>query len=129
MTAKPKRKLRGLGRAEADRLNGSLLQAAYDFDNDAAVGALKDGADVATVHEQTGLTALHIAAGTNNLALARILVEDWDAPFGPDRYGRWPTVIAAECRAGKALCDYIVEQEALFLEQEEQAPAGGTKKR
>ena len=61
--------------------------------------ALEQGADVATVHEQTGLTALHIAAGTNNLPLAAILIEDWNAPFGPDRFGRWPTVIAAECKA------------------------------
>ena len=118
MTARPKRKASGRSRAQTDRLNGSLLQAAYDFDNEAVVAALEEGADVATAHEQTGLTALHIAAGTNNLPLARILIEDWSAPFGPDRYGRWPTAIAAECEASGELCDYIVEQEAAFLERE-----------
>lgn len=119
MTAAPKRKPGRLSRAEADRLGASLLQAAYDFDNDAVAECLAQGADIATAHEQTGLTALHIAAGTNNLALARMLIEDWSAPFGPDRFGRWPTTIAAECRAGEALCDYIVEQEALFLQKGE----------
>ena len=99
------------------------MQAAYDFDNEAVVDALEQGADVATAHEQTGLTALHIAAGTNNLPLARILIEDWNAPFGPDRFGRWPTAIAAECAASGELCDYIVEREAAFLEREEAGPA------
>ena len=128
MTARPRQKPGSLSRAEAERLNGSLLQAAYDFDNAAAVDALERGADVATAHGQTGLTALHIAAGTNNLALARTLVEDWSAPFGPDRFGRWPTVVAAEGEADGALCDYIVEQEALFLEREGTAPHGGAKR-
>lgn len=124
MTARPKRKPGSLDRAEAERLGTSLLQAAYDLDVDAAVDALEQGADVAAVHERTGLTALHIAAGTNNLPLARVLVEDWNAPFGPDRSGRWPTVIAAECGAGEELCDYIVEQEALFLERNSKSSAG-----
>lgn len=125
MSARPKRKTGSLSRAESDRLGTSLLQAAYDFDNEAVVDALEQGADVATAHEATGLTALHIAAGTDNLSLARILVEDWNAPFGPDRFGRWPTTVAAECRAGEALCDYIVEQEAAFLEREESGPSEG----
>lgn len=129
MTARPKPKPGRLSRAEADRLNAGLLQAAYDLDAVAAVAALTEGADVATVHEQTGLTALHIAAGTNNLPLARLLIEDWDAPFGPDRFGRWPTVIAAECRAGEEFCDYIVEQETLYLERTKPGPAGGSRRK
>jgi hypothetical protein len=116
MTARPKPKPSGINEAEADRLNAGLLQAAFDLDVPGAVAALEDGADVATAHEETGLTALHIAAGTDNLALAQILIEDWNAPFGPDRFGRWPTAVAAECEAGEELCDYIVAQEALFLE-------------
>ena len=126
MTARPKPKPKGLSRAEADRINGSLLQAAYDFENEAVVDALEQGADVATVHEGTGLTALHIAAGTNNLPLARILIEDWNAPFGPDRFGRWPTVIAAECQVSEELCDYIVEQEAAFLQRENGGAGSGS---
>jgi hypothetical protein len=125
MTARPKPKPSGINEAEADRLNAGLLQAAFDLDVPGAVAALEDGADVATAHEETGLTALHIAAGTDNLALAKILIGDWNAPFGPDRFGRWPTAVAAECEAGEELCDYIVEQEALFLQRQSGAGSGG----
>jgi hypothetical protein len=125
MTARPKPKPGGINQAEADRLNAGLLQAAFDLDVPGAVAALADGADVAAVHEETGLTALHIAAGTDNLMLARVLIEDWNAPFGPDRFGRWPTTVAAECEAGEELCDYIVAQEALFLEWQSGDGSGG----
>lgn len=125
MTIRSKGSQEGLTRTEADRLNAGLLRAAYALDVPAAVAALEGGADVAAVHEETGLTALHVAAGTNNLALAKILIETWHAPFGPDRFGRWPTAVAAECEAGEELCDYIVEQEALFLKRQSGAGSGG----
>jgi hypothetical protein len=76
---------------------------------------LAQGADVNAWHEQTGLAALHLAVGTNNLALVKYLIETAGAEIVPDRSGRWPTVIAAECSAGEELCDYIVEQEAKLL--------------
>lgn len=63
-------------------------------------------------HERTGLTALHIAVGINSLPLVRYLVEVENAPFEPDKLGRWPSAIAAECGASEELCDYIVEKEA-----------------
>ncbi|MBN8997713.1 MAG: ankyrin repeat domain-containing protein [Rhizobiales bacterium] len=94
------------------RINMNLLQAAYAGDLDGVQSAIAQGADADSVHEQTGLTALHIAVGTNNLAMTRYLIEDAGARIGPDRSGRWPTVIAAECRTSDELCDYIVEAEA-----------------
>ncbi|BCH14949.1 ankyrin repeat domain-containing protein [Mesorhizobium sp. L-2-11] len=92
--------------------NGALLRAAYAADSAAVIASLEDGADVNAAEPVTGLTALHIAVGTNNLPLARILIENWNAPFGPDGKGRWPSVIAAECRVDDGLADYIVEAEA-----------------
>ncbi len=34
------------------------------------------------------------------------------ASFVPDKQGRMPTTIAAECEASERLCDFIVEAEA-----------------
>lgn len=65
-----------------------------------------------SVHEQTGLSPLHLAVGMNNLVLTRYLIEQAGAKIRPDRSGRWPTVIAAECEVSEAMSDYIVEQEA-----------------
>ena len=118
MSAKPKRASpQFLSDDDTARLNTDLLQAAYDGSLDGVRVALEQGASIAVFHEPTGLTALHIAAGTNNLALCRYLVEEWNAPFGPDKFGRWPTLIAAECHASDELGDYIVEREAEFLAQ------------
>lgn len=106
---------RGRDRPGSHDPNGALLRAAYAADNAAVIAALEDGADVSAGDPVTGLTALHIAVGTNNLPLVRILIEDWNAPFRPDGKGRWPSVIAAECRVDDGLADYIVEAESLFL--------------
>lgn len=97
-----------IGIADVDR---ALLRAAYDADTAKVIAALEDGADVDAADPVTGLTALHIAVGTNNLHLTRILVEDWEAVFKPDGKGRWPTVIAAEAQIDQALSDYIVMAE------------------
>jgi uncharacterized protein len=61
-----------------------------------------------------GLTALHIAVGTDNLKMARYLV-DAGARFEPDGQGRYPSTIAAECEVSEELCDYIVEAEEKAL--------------
>lgn len=106
---------RGRDRSGSYDPSGPLLKAAYAADNAAVIAALEDGADVNTADAVTGLTALHIAVGTNNLPLARILVEDWAALFGPDGRGRWPSVIAAECQVEGSLADYVVEAESRFL--------------
>lgn len=95
-----------------EQLDLTFLRAVYDADTAGAVEALKAGADVNAADPVTGLTALHLAVGTNNLGLTRILVEDWNAQFGPDGQGRWPTLIAAQARVSGKMGDYIVEAEA-----------------
>jgi uncharacterized protein len=63
---------------------------------------------------RTGLTALHIAVGQNDLEMAKILVEA-GAKFQADLHGRWPSTIAAECEVSEELCDFIVEAEEKAL--------------
>jgi len=98
-------------REAADRLDHALLKAAYAANWDAVIAALEDGADVNVQDKATGLAALHIAIGTNNLPLTRMLIEDWRATIQPDGNGRWPSVIAARCRVDEDLSDYIIEAE------------------
>lgn len=62
------------------------------------------------------MNALHIAVGTNNLLMVRYLVEQCGARFTPDRSGRWPTVIAAECEVDDVVGDYVVETEAAQMQ-------------
>lgn len=106
--------------AQADLadIERAMLRAAYNADNAKVIAALQAGADVNTADPVTGLTALHIAVGTNNLHLTRILVEDWEPVFKPDGKGRWPTVIAAEAQVDPILADYIVIAEASAMGNE-----------
>jgi len=69
---------------------------------------------------RTGLTALHIAVGRNDLKMARMLVEA-GAEFVPDNEGRMPSLIAALCEAGEELQDYIAEAEEKALAGQDQA--------
>lgn len=89
-----------------------LLQSAYAADPKGVFDAIMAGADVNAADPETGLTALHLAVGTNNLGLVRTLVETFHARFQPDALGRWPTLIAAQARVDDALSDYIVQAEA-----------------
>ncbi|KAB2884143.1 MAG: ankyrin repeat domain-containing protein [Albidovulum sp.] len=98
-----------------------MLACAYRGETDKVLAALAAGADVDMVDAPTGLSALHIAVGTNNLKLTRALVEQYRAGFFPDRAGRWPSLIAIECDVDEDLADYITEAEARFLEQERSA--------
>src|SRR5271169_5762322 len=50
----------------------------------------------------TGLTALHIAVGRNNLEMTKLLLEHGPA-FVPDGEGRMPSVIAAEMEVSDEL--------------------------
>jgi hypothetical protein len=98
------------------RVQKDLHLSAYSGSLRGVRHALEQGANVDAWEEQTGLTALHLAVGTNNLALVKFLLEEAGAKLMPDKSGRWPTVIAAECCASEELCDYIVEREAKVLE-------------
>jgi hypothetical protein len=112
MSKGPQKSQSGSASAGSPRLDWQLLQAAYTGDVTGVRDALAAGANVNTVHEQTGLSALHIAVGSNNLAMTRYLIEEANAEIGPDRSGRWPTIIAAECEVDAILSDYILEAEA-----------------
>ena len=46
----------------------------------------------------------------------RTLIEN-DVTFGPDRFGRWPSVVVAECEASEEVCNFVVEAEAAWLER------------
>lgn len=82
-----------------------------------------DGADPNRM-STVGLTPLHTAVAMNDLPMTRVLVEECNAAFGPDRLGRWPTVIAAQCRASGALSGYIFEREAAWVERFRHPGAG-----
>jgi hypothetical protein len=93
----------------------AFLKAVHDADLNQAIAALNKGVDVNTADPLTGLTALHIAVGTNNLSFARALIEDWNATIKPDGRGRLPSVIAVECRVDEKLLDYVTKVEAKAL--------------
>jgi uncharacterized protein len=88
-----------------------LLESAYQGNIEAVESLLEDGVPIDTLHNVTGMTALHLAVGRNHLKLARILVEH-GASFVPDKQGRMPTTIAAECEVSEELSDFIAEAEA-----------------
>lgn len=113
MAARPKQK--PADQPGLKEIDAHLLKSAYAGIFDLVKAALEQGADIKAAEPRDGLTALHIAVGTNNLPLARYLVEEWHAPFVTDGFGRFPTAVAAECGASDELCDYIVEQEAKAL--------------
>jgi hypothetical protein len=61
-------------------------------------------------HPMFGMTLLHAACATDNLLALRSLVRD-GAAFVPDRQGRFPSIIAAECEASDELLDFVAEKE------------------
>lgn len=101
-----------------DRIEVELLRSAYEGDLAAVHEALEQGCEITAFDPETGLTALHLAVGTNNLPLTRYLVEERHSPFGPDYEGRWPTLVAAECEVSEELGDYIVEAESTYLKNQ-----------
>jgi hypothetical protein len=96
-------------------LSWDTVGPAYHGDIEALEKRLAGGIDVNTIDQATGLSALHVAVGTNNLALTRKLVEEHKAAFFADAFGRWPSLIAAECQVSEELSAYIVDAEARFL--------------
>ena len=65
---------------------------------------------ISEIDPMTGLTALHIAIGRNDLSLTKLLVEA-GAAFSPDKQGRWPSTIAALMEVDDELLDYVAEME------------------
>ncbi len=100
---------------DIDPIDSRLLVGAYEADNEFALQALEQGANVNAAEPESGLTALHIAVGTNNLPLVKELVENWDAQFTRDRQGRWPSYIAADCDVSDELCEYLLDREVAAL--------------
>lgn len=96
-----------------------LLSAAYHGQIDRMRAALKGGANVECISPETGLSPIHMAVGRSQLEATRLLIEEAGASLKPDRSGRWPTLIAAECEVSEEMADYIVEQEAQALEAAE----------
>ena len=88
-----------------------LLESAYSGDIEVLDKLLKHGVSLDAADKVTGMTSLHLAVGRDHLDLARFLVER-GASFVPDRFGRMPTTIAAECEVSEVMCDFIVEAEA-----------------
>lgn len=88
-----------------------LLESAYNGDVELVDKLLKRGVSLDATDKVTGMTALHLAVGRNHLDLARFLVE-YGATFVPDKQGRMPTTVAAECEVSEELCDFIAEAEA-----------------
>jgi hypothetical protein len=110
--------LAGLDTERRTHAAGFMLLSAADAHSIRGIeSALKEGADINYMHPEHGVSALHIAVANNDIVLCRLLIEQWGAKFFPDRFGRWPSLIAAECQVANALSDYIVEQEARYLER------------
>lgn len=95
--------------------NARLLRAVHQGKLDEARQAIAEGADVNIMPTETGLAALHLAVGGSHFEVVKYLIEEAKAEIKPDGFGRWPTVIAAQCQASEELCDYIVEREAKAL--------------
>lgn len=92
-----------------------LHRAVHAGDIPGARVALQRGADVNELDAVTGLAALHLVTGLNDAALARFLIEEAGAAFFPDRFGRWPSLVAAENRVDDELSLYIAEKEAEYI--------------
>lgn len=105
--------------------NSRLLYGAYIGNLEVVRDALQQGADIECAEAGTDLTALHLAVGRSFVDVARYLIEEAGAKIRPDGFGRWPSVIAAQCRATEEMCDYIVAREAVSAN----GPSGGTERR
>jgi len=63
-----------------------------------------------TVDRMTGMNALHIAVGRNNLDMAKLLIEA-GIKIIPDGEGRMPSLIAALLETSEEMQDYIAAEE------------------
>jgi hypothetical protein len=107
----------GTGAPRDPRQDALLIAAAFAGDLESVARALNDGADPNAIDIATGLSPLHIAVGRDDIELCRALLER-GARFFPDGFGRWPTLVAAECRVSDELADFIVEREAAAVAEQ-----------
>jgi hypothetical protein len=98
------------GSVDLELLQSALLDSAYQGAIE-LVDSFLELVAIDTADKATGMTALHLAVGRNHLDVVRLLV-DRGASFLPDKQGRMPPTIAAECEVSEELCDFIVEAEA-----------------
>jgi hypothetical protein len=70
---------------------------------------------LAQTDPRTGLRALHIAIGRNNLEMTKLLTVS-GARYVPDGMGRMPSTIAELCEVDDELLDYVLEKEAEALD-------------
>ena len=100
-------------RQDGQFLLGSLLLYYAYFNDIYGLKLLLDNESVPIdfADESSGLTALHLAVGRDFVVLARMLIGR-GALFLPDKQGRMPTTIAAECEVSDEMCDFIAEAEA-----------------
>jgi uncharacterized protein len=76
---------------------------------------LKRHALLKEVDPATGMNALHIAVGRNNLELTKMLIAA-GIEIIPDKEGRMPSLIAGICKVSDELADYIYEAESRALQ-------------
>jgi hypothetical protein len=100
-----------------DELDFAFFKAVWEGNLTAARNAHAAGANPNARDEDTGLPPLHAAVGMNDLLLARYLVDECKVAFGPDHFGRWPTVVAAQCKVSESLGHYIFTKEAAYLDR------------
>lgn len=95
----------------SDQLQTGFLMAAERADEAQVRKLVEAGVDINQMDPETGLTALHLSVGRDAIGLVRYLV-GLGAKFIPDRYGRMPSTIAAECEVSDEVSDFILDAEA-----------------
>lgn len=100
-----------IGDSERRRRHAAFLEAVNIGDIDRVRRALNDGAiDINYAEPGTGLTALHIAAGRNALAVLRLLVSTGRCDLGRmDNQRRTAAVVAVVVGRNPAVGRYLAD--------------------
>jgi ankyrin repeat protein len=100
-----------IGDGERRRLHAAFLEAINIGDIDKVRRALNDGAiDINYAEPGTGLTALHIAAGRNAVAVLRLLVGSGRCDLGRmDNQGRTAAIVAVTVGRNPAVGRYLAD--------------------
>ncbi len=100
-----------IGDGERRRLHAAFLEAVNIGDIDKVRRALNDAAiDINYAEPGTGLTALHIAAGRNAVAVLRLLISTGRCDIGKlDNQGRTAAVVAITVGRNPAVGRYLAD--------------------